>query len=152
MKNKGLKGFIKGFSYAFKGISEVIKSERNMRIHIAAALNVLIFAPFLNVSRGEFALLLLLCALVISLEGVNSAIERLCDRITREKDSEIGKIKDIAAGSVLVSAIFSVIIGFVVLFKPYEIAALFTGIFTNPVYAVLFVVFEVILGLFVILL
>ena len=84
-----MKSFIKGFNYAFKGIIRVINEERNMRVHIAFALNVLIFAPFLKVTRVEYALLLLTIALVLSLETVNSAIENLSDRVTKEKDELI---------------------------------------------------------------
>jgi len=150
MKNKGIKGFLKGFLYAFRGIGIVIKSERNMRVHIAAALNVLLLSPFLGVSKAEYAVLLLTSALVLSLEGVNSAIEILCDRVTKEKDGHIKNTKDIAAGAVLISAIFSVVIGFVILFKPLEIAGLFVSIFANPLYTIAFVVSEALLVLFVI--
>ena len=150
MKNKGLKGFLKGFLYAFCGIGKIIKNERNMRVHIAAALNVLIFSPFLGVSKLEYGLLLLTCALVLSLEGLNSAIENLCDRVTKEKDEYIKNTKDIAAGAVLIAAIFSLIIGFVILFKPLEIGALFTNIFSNFLFAAGFIVFEILLILFVV--
>ena len=146
-----MKSFIKGFNYAFKGIIRVIKEERNMRIHIAFALNVLIFAPFLKVTRVEYALLLLTVALVLGLEAVNSAIENLCDKVTKEKDELIKRAKDMAAGAVLMGCIFSVGIGITVLCKPNELFLLFTAIFTNPLYIIGLIIFEAALLLFVVL-
>lgn len=146
-----MKSFIKGFNYAFKGIIRVIKEERNMRVHIAFALNVLIFAPFLKVTRVEYALLLLTVALVLGLEAVNSAIENLCDKVTKEKDELIKRAKDMAAGAVLIAAIFSVGIGITVLCKPNELFLLFTAIFTNPLYIIGLIIFEAALLLFVVL-
>ena len=129
MKNNS---FFKGFLYAFRGMGKVIKEERNMRVHIAAALNELTFSPFLGVSKAEYAILLITSALVLSLESVNSAIENLCDRVTVEKDEHIKNTKDIAAGAVLICALFSVIIGIVILFRPEKIALLFVNIFKVP--------------------
>ena len=146
-----MKSFIKGFNYAFKGIIRVIKEERNMRVHIAFALNVLIFAPFLKVTRVEYALLLLTIALVLSLETVNSAIENLSARVTKEKDELIKRTKDMAAGAVLIAAIFAVGIGITILCKPDELSLLFTSIFTNPLYVIGLLIFEAALLLFVVL-
>lgn len=139
-----------GFLYAFRGIGKVIKEERNMRVHIAAALNVLVFSPFLGVNRAEYAVLLITSALVLSLESVNSAIENLCDRVTEKKDEYIKNTKDIAAGAVLISAIFSVITGLVILLRPEKIALLFINIFTTPIYLVSFIIFEILLVIFVV--
>ena len=150
-KNKGIIGFFKGFKYAFKGIVTTLKSERNMRIHLGVGLNVLIFALFIGVSMTEYAVLLLTVSLVMSLEAVNSAIENLADRVNPEKDELIGKVKDISAGAVLISAIFSVIIAFCILFKPIEIAGLFAVILSSPLYSVLFILLELILILFIIM-
>lgn len=150
-KNKGIIGFFKGFKYAFKGIIATLKSERNMRIHLSVGLNVLIFALFIGVSMTEYAVLLLTVSLVMSLEAVNSAIENLADRVNPKKDELIGKVKDISAGAVLISAIFSVIIAFCILFKPIEISGLFTAIFSSPLYSILFILLELILILFIIM-
>ena len=65
------------FGDAARGILFAVKTERNMRIHVTAAVYVLFFARFLGVSRGEYAALLLAVALVITAEGFNTAIEML---------------------------------------------------------------------------
>lgn len=106
-----MKKFLKGFSYAAVGIIHGF-TERNFRVHVCAVCFVSWFAlRFYELSRGEWAALLLTFAAVISAELVNTSIERLCDRVSPEKDENIKHSKDCAAGAVLVSAIFAVIIG-----------------------------------------
>ena len=120
-----------------------------MRIHLTAAVYVLFFAPFLGVSRAEYAVLILTVALVIGAEGFNSAIEMLCDYAQKSYNPYIGKTKDIAAGAVLVCAVFAAIIGFVVLWRPEALWALCCTIFTSPVYCPLFIVFSVLAFIFI---
>lgn len=68
-------------------------------------------AKFYEFSRGEWAVLLLTCGAVLSLEVVNTAVERLCDKVSPEKDPKIGAAKDCAAGAVLISAIIAAAVG-----------------------------------------
>ena len=111
--------FFKGFFYAGRGLLNAL-SERNFRFHLCAAATVIFFgAKFYSFRASEWAVLLLTCAVVLSLECVNTALERLCDKVCPEQDDLIKKCKDISAGAVLVSAIFAVIIG-VVLFWNIE--------------------------------
>ena len=90
------------FGDAARGILFAVKTERNMRIHVTAAVYVLFFSPLLGVSRGEFAALLLAVAVVITAEGFNTAIEMLCDYAQKSYNRFIGRTKDIAAGAVLI--------------------------------------------------
>lgn len=106
-----MKKFLKGFAYAAAGIIHGF-TERNFRVHICAVCFVSWFAVrFYELSRAEWAALLLTFAAVISAELFNTSIERLCDKVSPEKDEHIKHSKDCAAGAVLVSAIFAVIIG-----------------------------------------
>ena len=121
--------FFKGFFYAGRGLLNAL-SERNFRFHLCAAATVIFFgAKFYSFDKAEWAVLLLTCAVVLSLECVNTALERICDKVCPEKDELIKKCKDIAAGAVLAAAIFAVAIG-VVLFwnigKFAEIAVFFS--------------------------
>ena len=110
-----MKGFLKGFVYAGRGIAYAVH-ERNFRFHLCAAAFVTYFAAaFYQLSRAEWAVLLLTFALVLSLEAVNTSIERLCDKVCPERDALIACCKDIAAAAVLVSAVFSVGVGIVLL-------------------------------------
>lgn len=126
------------FGDAARGILFAVKTERNMRIHVTAAVYVLFFARFLGVSRGEYAALLLAVALVITAEGFNTAIEMLCDYAQKSYNRFIGRTKDIAAGAVLISAVFAAFVGIAVLWRPKALWALAVQIFTSPLYCPLF--------------
>ena len=119
------------FGDAARGILFAVKTERNMRIHVTAAVYVLFFARFLGVSRGEYAALLLAVALVITAEGFNTAIEMLCDYAQKSYNRFIGRTKDIAAGAVLISAVFAAFVGVTVLWRPRALWALAVQIFTS---------------------
>lgn len=110
-----MRAFFKGFAYAGRGIAVCVR-ERNFRFHLCAAGFTAYFAArFYELSRGEWAVLLLTFAAVISLEAINTALEYLCDKVCAQKDSIIRNAKDCAAGAVLAAAIFALGIG-VVLF------------------------------------
>ena len=96
------------FGDAARGILFAVKTERNMRIHVTAAVYVLFFSPLLGVSRGEFAALLLAVAVVITAEGFNTAIEMLCDYAQKSYNRFIGRTKDIAAGAVLILSLIHI--------------------------------------------
>lgn len=107
-----MKRFLKGFVYAARGIIHTVCRERNFRFHLCAAAFVSWFAAnFYELSRAEWAVLLLTFALVLSLEAVNTALERLSDRVSAQHDSLIKQCKDCAAGAVLIAAVFSVGVG-----------------------------------------
>lgn len=106
-----MRKFLKGFAYATAGIIHGF-TERNFRVHVCAVGFVTWFAVrFYELSRAEWAVLLLTFAAVISAELFNTSIERLCDKVSPEKDEHIRRSKDTAAGAVLISAIFAVIVG-----------------------------------------
>ncbi len=105
--------FFRGFKYAWRGIIFCIKNERNMRFHTVAALYVLIFARFFNFTRESLAVIMLTIGIVMALEGVNTAIEELCDKVSPEKNEFIKHCKDAAAGAVLIAAIFATVVGII---------------------------------------
>lgn len=108
-----------GFSNAFRGIVAVARSERNFRIHLLMSLGVLVVASVCGVSPAEWLVLLLLIALVLAFEAMNTAIEYLVDLLTGGEYSKVGgTIKDMSAGACLILAICAVIIGLVI-FVPY---------------------------------
>ncbi|MDE7230728.1 MAG: diacylglycerol kinase family protein [Oscillospiraceae bacterium] len=104
--------FFKGFYYAGRGIVTAC-GQRNFRFHLCATAFVIFFAArFYSFSAEKWAILLLTCGSVLALEIVNTAIERLADKVSPEKDTLIKAAKDCAAGAVLIAAIFAVVIGF----------------------------------------
>ena len=102
------------FSHAFRGIFYVIRSQHNFRIHLFFAVLVVLAGFLFSISVSEWLILMLTIALVLSLEMINSAIECLVDLVTKEYHPIAGKVKDIAAGAVLVAAIISIIIGLII--------------------------------------
>lgn len=111
MKNKKL---INSFKYAFTGMWSAYKSERNMKIHIAVAILVILFGVFLQISTYEWIACTVCFAMVIGAEMFNTAIETVVDIAMPKKDERAKKAKDVAAGGVLVFAIGSAIIGSII--------------------------------------
>ncbi len=101
----------KSFGYAFSGILETVRRERNMKIHCAAGALVILFGFFLRISLIQWCICLGLCALVMSLELVNTALEAVVDLACQEVHPLAKKAKDAAAGAVLTAAIFAAIVG-----------------------------------------
>ena len=114
-----LKKLGESFVYAFRGIAFCVRNERNMRIHVCAAVYAFVFALiFYDFTKSELALLSLTCALVISLETVNTAIEKLTDKASPEFSKSAKVVKDAAAGAVLVSAVAAVTVGVTLFWSP----------------------------------
>ena len=109
---------IKSFKDAFRGIFLLIRAERNFQIHTIALVVVCAAGFYFDINRFEWIAIVLTSLVVMGLEGVNSALEKLCDEVTEERKESIRNIKDIAAGAVLISAIGALVIaGFI--FYPY---------------------------------
>lgn len=115
---KYLDNHLASYKYAFNGIRLVFVNERNMLIHLVAALVVLILNFLLNVSQTEWLITLILIGLVWMAEAFNTAIEKLADRITKDQDQFIGQVKDISAGAVLIICFFAMI-GALIIYFPY---------------------------------
>lgn len=109
-----IKRLRKSFGYAFKGIDDVIEHEPNMKIHVVVAILVVIMAFILKVSVIEWIILVLLIGAVLAAETINTTIENLVDMYTKEYDEKAKIVKDTAAGTVLILAITSAIIGLII--------------------------------------
>ncbi|HLD92431.1 MAG TPA: diacylglycerol kinase family protein [Patescibacteria group bacterium] len=105
------------FKYAFRGISDALRSETNLRIHFLISIIVILFAIYFKFSMVEFAILFLIISLVIILEFINTTVEKLSDIVHPDKSEEVRIVKDISAGAVLIGAISSIVIG-IFLFLP----------------------------------
>lgn len=124
--------FFKAFYYAGRGLVEACK-QRNFRFHLCAMIFVFVFAGmFYSFTPEKWAILTLTCSAVLSLEAVNTSIEHLADSVTEEYNEHIKKAKDCAAGAVLISAIFAVVIG-VILFWNIDKFTLIVLFFSEPV-------------------
>ena len=108
-----LRKYLRSFGYAFEGIITASK-EQNLKSHIVSAIIVILAGYLTGLSRMEWYIVLLLKALMFALEMMNTAIERVVDLASPEIHPLAKQAKDIAAGAVLVFALFSAIIGLLI--------------------------------------
>ncbi len=99
------------FKHALEGIIHNIRTQPNFRFHLFAILLASLLGKYLSISTFEWLVLIFTFNIVLVSEMVNTAIEAMVDLITQEKRQDAKIAKDVSAGMVLVSAIFSVIIG-----------------------------------------
>ena len=111
---------LKSFQHAFEGIVHTIKKERNIKIHLSFMFAVILCGFYFYITKIEWMICLILFALVLSLELVNTAIEAVVDLASPDIHPLAKLSKDVAAGAVLISAIISAIIGLMI-FIPYII-------------------------------
>ena len=132
-----MKAFIKGFGYAFKGILYGIVHERNFRFHMSIFVYMMFFLlhyDFFEVSRTQFAILLMMSSLVMGSELLNSGVENACNSVTLEHNEFIKIAKDTASGGVLVLSVFAVAVGIVILYQPAAFSLMFAYFLSNPAY------------------
>ncbi len=103
--------FLRSFGYAFEGIFYVLRTQRNMQVHAGLGVVAVSVAFWLGLGPTEWAILLITMALVYCLEMVNTVAESLVDLVTDEYHPLAKIAKDVAAGAVLVAAIFAVGVG-----------------------------------------
>ena len=99
------------FKYAFEGIATFFREEHNARIHLATTLIVIVLSLIFSVTRIEAITLILVVGLVWMAEFFNTAIERMMDFISAEKNERIKLIKDLSAAAVLIAAFIAVVTG-----------------------------------------
>ena len=125
MKSKSL---IESFNHAVSGIVYTLKMERNMRVHFVIAILITLLSLFFDFTRFELLLLFFSIALVFITEMINTSIERIVDMITDKHHPLARLAKDIAAGGVLIGAINSLVVGYLLFFdrlNPYTNLVLF---------------------------
>jgi diacylglycerol kinase (ATP) len=105
---------IDSFNFAIEGLIHVLRTHRNMRIHFAIAIGVMVGAVWAGVNRFELIALLLSIAFVLVAEMINSAIEQAIDVATTSFDPLAKLAKDIAAGAVLIASINAIAVGYLV--------------------------------------
>ena len=146
---RGMKKQIKSFKSAFRGFCFAVKSESHMRFHLVATFYVFVFGCFYDFSAAKWALLAVLCALIIALEMINTCVEKLCDLFCDRYDFSVKIIKDIAAAAVLAVS-FSAVFTAVLFFLDFEvIGKIFLYFVNNPVMLVLLILSAVISAVFV---
>jgi diacylglycerol kinase (ATP) len=105
---------IQSFNFAIEGVVHVLRTQRNMRLHFAAAVAVIVVAVAVGVSKIELSVLLISIAFVLVAEMINTAVEGAIDAATTSFDPMAKLAKDIAAGAVLIASVNAVAVGYLV--------------------------------------
>lgn len=113
-----LQRFWKSYQAARQGLIRAMATEHSFRIHVLVAVVVVILILFLRLSRAEAALLILLVSTILTLELVNTVVERFVDMLEPRVHPYVGVIKDLMAAAVLITSVAAIIIGLVI-FWPY---------------------------------
>ncbi len=114
---------LRSFKYAWQGIRFTAETQHNFWIHLAIAFLVIIAGFVFRISLIEWCLTIFAIGLILAAETFNSAIEQLTDLVQPERDSRAGRIKDVAAGAVLLAAIAAALVGLLI-FAPKIFALL----------------------------
>jgi len=105
---------LKSVGYAFKGMLLLLKTEASIQIQFCIAIIVTVAGFYFKISSTEWIMQCFAIGLVMSVEGVNTAIEAIADFVHPEHHVKIGFIKDIAAGAVFIASIAASIIGLII--------------------------------------
>jgi len=109
-----MNGLLLSFKNAFRGIWIAFKGQRNQRIHFVLGFATILAGFYFHISKVEWLAILLSISLVMGLEIMNTAIEELTDHISPDFHEKVGRVKDLAAGSVLIASLFVFILGLVI--------------------------------------
>ena len=112
---KGQQGVARSFNHAYRGLVYAVRTQRNMRLHVAASAAVLVLSLLVGVSKLELAMLVLVILAVFVAEMFNTAMEFAVDLVTREYHPLAKLAKDVSAGAVLVASIAAVLVGYLIL-------------------------------------
>jgi diacylglycerol kinase (ATP) len=113
---------IKSFNYAFAGLKTLFVEEHNARIHLVSAVIAIALGFVFKISFNEWISLIVVMGLVFICELINTSLEAMADFASLEKHPQIKKVKDLAAASVLISAIVALLVG-IIIFCPKIINA-----------------------------
>jgi diacylglycerol kinase (ATP) len=108
------KGIIKSFSCAFQGLLYTFRSQRNMGLHLLAAILALAASFYFKVERTEFLFVILAISLVFITELLNTALEAAVDLRTKKYHPLARIAKNVSAGAVLLAAFFALVVAFLV--------------------------------------
>jgi diacylglycerol kinase len=113
-----MRAFFRSFVFAWAGIVDFFKNHRNAQFHLFATIILVVLGFYFGLSKLEWMAIVVCIFMVTALEAMNSAVEYLTDLVSPDYHPLAGKVKDMAAGAVLLAAMGAAIIGIMV-FGPY---------------------------------
>ena len=112
--NSFVTGRLKSITYAYKGMFKLISTEHSVMVQFSIGIIMTVLGFFMHISQTEWLFQTFAIGMVLSVEGLNTAIEKIADFIHPNYHERIGFIKDIAAGAVCFAALTAIIIGFII--------------------------------------
>lgn len=118
MKNNDsfVTGRLKSFKYAFAGAFKLVTTEHSIMVQFSLGILMTIAGFYFEISKTEWLFQTLAIGLVLSIEGLNTAVEKIADFIHPDFHNKIGFIKDIAAGAVFFAALAALAVGWIIYF------------------------------------
>lgn len=114
-----IRKFLKGFSFAFKGMAYAFSTQINFKVHVVSAIAVCALGYYSGLKNTEWLWISAAISLVMITELFNTAIEVLVDLVSPGYHPNAGIIKDLASAAVLMSAFLALIIGLVIFIPKY---------------------------------
>jgi diacylglycerol kinase (ATP) len=106
------------FSYAFQGIFHMLRTQRNAQIHVVIGLIAIVLGVLLQIGQAAWLALAIIITLVLAAEGVNTAVEATVDLASPQYHPLAKVAKDVAAGTVLLTAIGAIVVGCIIFLPP----------------------------------
>lgn len=111
-------GRVKSLKYALRGMFLLMKTEHAIISQLSISLVFIIMGLYFDISKYEWVIQIFLIGFILSVESLNTAVEKVCDFIHPNYHEKIGFIKDIAAGAVSFAVLTSLIIAMII-YYPY---------------------------------
>jgi diacylglycerol kinase len=118
-----MKRLIKSFTYAFRGLFKIFREEQNLQVQSISAIIIIAISFAFQIKPWEWCAILICIALVILMETINSAVERMADLLKPRIHSYVKEMKDIMAAAVMIAAILAIAVGLII-FIPYFLVLL----------------------------
>lgn len=106
---------LRSFRYAARGVGYALSRENNFRYHMLATVGALVTGWLTAFTITEWCIVLMLIGMVYASEIVNTAVEKLMDKLHPGLDPDVGLVKDLAAGAVLVTSVTAAVVGSIIL-------------------------------------
>lgn len=113
-------GRLKSFKYAIRGAYKLISTEHSVMVQFFLGIAITIAGFYFNISKTEWLFQTMAIGLVLSIEGLNTAVEKIADFIHPNFHDKIGFIKDVAAGAVFFAAVVAIAVGLIIYIPKFQ--------------------------------
>lgn len=115
-----IRKLLDSFNYAIEGLVYTVRTQRNMKIHMAATMLILLACFFFNISKIEILIVTITITMVVVAEMINTAIECALDATTNYYHPLVKIAKNVSAGAVLITALNAIVVGYIVFWDKFS--------------------------------